>query len=134
MQEHGNQVQKIILNPLMTREEARHQRDYFLVAEKIVDERRRKKKAEKESFLHKLHLPGLGELAHDTGSDEKSREAIEKRQREREQEQERIQRKLMQEQAKIEAAHEAMTFPAAVILESVPPTLPSTVITEPPGS
>lgn len=40
LQEHG-QTGKIILDPTMSREEARHQRDYFAQAEKIVTERRK---------------------------------------------------------------------------------------------
>lgn len=130
MQEHGNQVEKIILNPFMTKEEARHQRNYLVLAEKIVDDRRKKKKAEKESIFHKFHLPGAGELAEEITPEEKAREALEaKRQKEREE----IERKLKTEQAKIDATEESMTFPATVILET-PLKLPSAGITEPPGN
>lgn len=60
MQENG-QGGKIILDPRMTKAESLHQRDYFVLAEKNVKQRRWQQKP----LLQKLGFPEPGELAKD---------------------------------------------------------------------
>lgn len=107
MQEHSNQVGKIILNPLLTPKEESKPQDYYSQAEKIVNERREREEAEKHSLLNKFRLPGAAELAHDISPEEKARAELEERKRQIEEQQQKLleqQQQVLQQPAVIPAA------------------------------
>lgn len=121
MQEHSNQVGKIILNPQLTTEEKTWpQRDYFSEAEKIVNEKRQKEEAERNSLLAKFRFPGATELAHDISPEEKAREALERRKREVEEQQQ----KMLEQQQQL--LPQPITIPAAFQTFQTQPTVIAT--------
>lgn len=127
MQEHSNQVGKIIMIPQLTVEEQTlPKKDYFAQAEKIVTERRQREEAEKNSIMNKFRLPGAGDLVQDISPEERAREELERRKRELEEQQQR----LWEQQQQL--VQQPVTIPAtATLVSTAQPTVQPVIQQQP---
>lgn len=127
MQEHSNQVGKIIMIPQLTVEDqTMPKKDYFAQAEKIVTERRQREEAEKNSIMNKFRLPGAGDLVQDISPEERAREELERRKRELEEQQQRLREQQQQ------LVQQPLTIPAtATFVPTVQPTVQPVIQQQP---